>query len=151
MWHKLKKTSYPNILFRNMAWTYYNNNNWRVISSVQRYISQFHPLPACLLQDSHSPAFFPPSLSVSTKMRHLNIGADPTLLRLSNYERSLFVLLPTMKQRGEESSGVWGQSLFWRKNRPNRKHSFHLFVVVLYTCSVSYQLVSPFLAHATPT
>ena len=32
----------------------------------------------------------------------------------------------------------------------NRKHSFQLFVVVLYTCSVLYQLVSPSLAHATP-
>ena len=33
----------------------------------------------------------------------------------------------------------------------NRKHSFQLFVGVLYTCSVSYQLVSPSFAHATPT
>ena len=31
--------------------------------------------------------------------------------------------------------------------RPNRKHSFQLFVVVLYTCSVSYQLVSTSLAQ----
>ena len=33
----------------------------------------------------------------------------------------------------------------------NRRHSFQLFVVVLYTSSVSYQLVSPSLAHAMPS
>ena len=33
----------------------------------------------------------------------------------------------------------------------NRRHSFQLFVVVLYTCSVLYQLVSPPFAHAMPT
>ena len=33
----------------------------------------------------------------------------------------------------------------------NRKHSFQLFVVVLYTCSALYQLVSPSVAHTTPT
>ena len=32
-----------------------------------------------------------------------------------------------------------------------RKHSFQLSVVVVCTCSVLYQLVSPSLAHATPT
>ena len=32
-----------------------------------------------------------------------------------------------------------------------RKYSFQLFVVVLYTCSFSYQLVSPSLAHTSPT
>ena len=33
----------------------------------------------------------------------------------------------------------------------NRKYSFQLFVVVLYTWSVWYQLVSPSLAQSTPT
>ena len=33
----------------------------------------------------------------------------------------------------------------------NRKHSFQLFVVVSYTWLVLYQLVSPSIAHATPT
>ena len=33
----------------------------------------------------------------------------------------------------------------------NGKHSFQLCVVVLYTCSVTYQIVSTSLAHAKPT
>ena len=36
-------------------------------------------------------------------------------------------------------------------NDVGKKHSFQLFVVLLYTCPVSYQLVSPSFAHATPT